>query len=462
MIEIEENKGVIYEFGKFVLDPQERVLLADGKPVHLSDKIFDTLLLLVERNGRLLTKDEMMTTLWHESFVEESNLVKNISRLRKILSIDGVSLIETLPKHGYRFSAEVTEIDGDTNLLVHRRTRVKFSQTTEIGGDVEGLNDPDLLAGAIRYPRAKNIWLFGGLILLLLTGIFFIYNFPISNRPVRSGGLTNLTNNVAEDTLPAWSPDGKKIAFTSNRDGAGDIYVMGADGSRITRLTFTQERESSPVWSPDGAKIVFDSERDGNKEIYAMNADGSGQTRLTFNPTTDAGPVSFSPDGKQVVFSRNAANDGKTAYNYDIYTMNADGTDVKQLTFDPEFDAEPIWSPLGKRILFISARDGNFEIYAIDPDGSSEVNVTKSSSASESAFAFTEDGRQIFCFGDSPERIDFNQIYLINADGTNRRQITSFADKVHRVAYSAKAGKFAISNKEEGNFEIYLMDALSP
>lgn len=131
MNETSENKGFIYEFGKFVLDPQERVLLADGKPVHLTDKVFDTLLLLIENRGRLLTKDEMMTSIWEESFVEESNLAKNISRLRKILNTDGVQLIETLPKRGYRFQAEVTQLDGATNLLVHRNLRVKIKQEIE-------------------------------------------------------------------------------------------------------------------------------------------------------------------------------------------------------------------------------------------------------------------------------------------------------------------------------------------
>ena len=131
MSETTENKEFIYEFGKFVLDPQERILLADGKPVHLANKVFDTLLLLIRHNGRLLTKDEMMSSIWEESFVEESNLAKNISRLRKILNADDVEMIETLPKRGYRFAAEVTQIDGATDLLIHRRLRVKIKHETE-------------------------------------------------------------------------------------------------------------------------------------------------------------------------------------------------------------------------------------------------------------------------------------------------------------------------------------------
>src|SRR5438270_1380968 len=128
MKQVTRQKDFIYKFGKFVLDPHERVLLSDGKPIHLTDKVFDTLLLLIHNNGRLLTKDEMMTSIWDESFVEESNLAKNISRLRKILNVDGVSLIETMPKHGYRFNAELNEIDGDSSLLVNRRMRVRVSQ----------------------------------------------------------------------------------------------------------------------------------------------------------------------------------------------------------------------------------------------------------------------------------------------------------------------------------------------
>ena len=151
MTEATENTGFIYEFGKFVLDPHERVLLADGKPVHLTNKVFDTLLLFVEHNGRLLTKDEMITSLWEESFVEESNLAKNISRLRKILNMDGVELIETLPKRGYRFRAAVREIDGATSLLVHRSLRVKFSNTIENG------SEPPALAGGLNSPSLNEI-----------------------------------------------------------------------------------------------------------------------------------------------------------------------------------------------------------------------------------------------------------------------------------------------------------------
>jgi Tol biopolymer transport system component len=87
--------------------------------------------------------------------------------------------------------------------------------------------------------------------------------------------VTRLTNNLASDEFPRWSPDGEKITFQSNRDGNFEIYVMNAaDGGNPTRLTNNNAIDGSPSWSPDGEKITFGSQRDGNPEIYVMNADG--------------------------------------------------------------------------------------------------------------------------------------------------------------------------------------------
>lgn len=126
-----EEKRFIYEFGNFVLVPHERTLLSGGKPVHLPEKEFDTLLMLVKSGGKLLSKDEMMTIIWRDTFVEESNLAQYISRLRKILHTDGQKFIETLPKRGYRFLGDIRRIDGDASLLLHQRVRLTLTQIVE-------------------------------------------------------------------------------------------------------------------------------------------------------------------------------------------------------------------------------------------------------------------------------------------------------------------------------------------
>src|SRR5262249_9055933 len=116
----------LYEFGAFRLDAAERVLARNGERILLPPKAFDTLLILVRHSGHILTKDELIKTLWPDSFVEENNLTQQISQLRRVLSDgpDGNSYIETVPKLGYRFVPEVCEIDAhEHELLVSKHTR---------------------------------------------------------------------------------------------------------------------------------------------------------------------------------------------------------------------------------------------------------------------------------------------------------------------------------------------------
>src|SRR4026207_654957 len=110
-MEVVEERRVRYEFGRFVLDPAERTFYIEGSPVPLPAKEFETLLLLVENNGHALSKDEMMAAVWQDAFVEESNLAKQISRLRKLLGSGNEDYIETIPKHGYRFNAHITAVE---------------------------------------------------------------------------------------------------------------------------------------------------------------------------------------------------------------------------------------------------------------------------------------------------------------------------------------------------------------
>ncbi len=119
--------ATIYQFGKFVLNVQEQLLTADGRAVHLPTKEFETLQMLVENNGKVLSKDEMMSGIWKDTFVEESNLAQYVSRLRKILNVDGNQYIKTISKRGYRFSADVKVSESD--LILERHLRVK------VGGD---------------------------------------------------------------------------------------------------------------------------------------------------------------------------------------------------------------------------------------------------------------------------------------------------------------------------------------
>jgi Tol biopolymer transport system component len=118
---------------------------------------------------------------------------------------------------------------------------------------------------------------------------------------------------------PAWSPDGARVAFTSARDGAGDIFVMDSNGVNQVRLTVDEAPEGFPAWSPDGERVAFSSRREGNGDIYSVSVDGSAEQRLTDDPEADTAPA-WSPDGSRIVFE--SMRDGNT----EIYVMNSDGS----------------------------------------------------------------------------------------------------------------------------------------
>ncbi|HSK73927.1 MAG TPA: winged helix-turn-helix domain-containing protein, partial [Pyrinomonadaceae bacterium] len=121
-----------YEFGDYSLDTKERVLRREGESLFLPPKVFDTLLALVRQSGHLVERDSLLEEVWADTFVEEANLTVNISALRKVLGTkeNGKPFIETVPRRGYRFAADVTELPDDAEIVV-RRTRAKISVTTE-------------------------------------------------------------------------------------------------------------------------------------------------------------------------------------------------------------------------------------------------------------------------------------------------------------------------------------------
>ncbi len=207
------------------------------------------------------------------------------------------------------------------------------------------------------------------------------------------------------------APTGQ-IAFTNDRFGDSNVYVMDADGGNVRRLTDYPGANASPTWSPDGTRIAFTSDRDGNYDIYVMDADGGNVRRLTDDPGGDY-EATWSPDGTRIAFASNR----DVGVNYDIYVMDADGGNVRRLTNDPGRDMDPAWSPDGTRIAFASNRDGDRDIYVMDADGGNVRRLTDEGGGSPT---WSPDGTWIAF---ESYRDDTFDIYVMDADGGDIRQL---------------------------------------
>jgi len=248
-------------------------------------------------------------------------------------------------------------------------------------------------------------------------------------------GVTRLTNNPAVDQDPAWSPDGTRLAFTSTRDGNYELYVMNADGSGVTRLTTDPAKDAHPAWC--GTRIAFESDRyfPGMPDVYVMNDDGTGLTRLTISTTFDQ-YAAWSPSCEQIAYSVDP--DGVVDGQVRIYVMNADGSGAHSLVSSPGKNRYPAWSPDGTRIAFTTDRDtpGNSEeIYVMNADGTQQTRLTVRTDFHRYFLpAWSSDGTRIAFQASS---VSTPGTYVMNADGSGVMQL---ADGVSRPAWFGAGG----------------------
>lgn len=363
----------LYEFGSYRLNAAKRLLTRGGEAVALPPKAFDLLLLLLESDGRVLSKNELLDALWPDTFVEEANLTFQISTLRKMLGDPAAGWIETVPKHGYRFTAPVV------------------------------LQPPGL--------RMRRWWTAAVLVAVVAAGGLFLVKRP-ANRGIPPTAVP-LTTYPGMEMHPSLSPDGSRVAFAwdgPNEDNF-DIYVKLVGPGEPLRLTSDPAPEFSPSWSPDGRWIAFlRGPLQGVIGIYVIPAlGGAAERKITeiLQPTAafvernmvPNANLTWTPDSKwlAVIGVRNMGEE--TA----LWLVSAETGEMRQLTEPPQGwlgDFGPAFSSTGRMLAFVRLRTlavGELHVLPVsdsyEPAGPSRILA--SSSLSMEAPAWTPDSREL-------------------------------------------------------------------
>lgn len=271
--------------------------------------------------------------------------------------------------------------------------------------------------------------------------------FLLIGKTFAQDNFTLITKVV--DGYPMLSPDGSKIVFTSNRTGIYQIYLCDYDGSNIIQLTNKGSNET-PVWSPDGSKIVFTSERDNDTEIYIMNADGKVQMRLTNQLGDDSHPK-FLPDGKRIIWcSARTTPDLSVAWTYqflEIFSMDIDGNNVKQITSNETISTYPSISPDGKKIVYrellkepgfnwsLDSIRFNSEVFVMNSDGSNPINISKDKAYDGWPLWMPDSKTVIFTSNRGGEK-NMGQLYRVNINENSISRITDIDNSFIQASIS--------------------------
>jgi len=228
----------------------------------------------------------------------------------------------------------------------------------------------------------------------------------------QNGENKTILTEINRYPKPIFSPDGLKILFVStDNDNNEEIYSINVDGTDKKNLTNSTYREYECIFTPDGKKIVYNSLIDNFSYLFIMDSDGSNQTKLT-NHNSGNGDWSpnISPDGNKIVFQSQS----------NIYIMNIDGSGLKRVTQNGGMGGQ--FTPDGNKIIFVNDDD----LYIIDTDGSNETNLTNSPDRNDNSFHISSDGKKILFISHYNE--DY-EVYMMNIDGSNQTNLSNSPDK---------------------------------
>jgi Tol biopolymer transport system component/DNA-binding winged helix-turn-helix (wHTH) protein len=473
--------GQRYEFAEFVLDPREGLLLRSNEPVRATPRLLALLEALVDRPGRLVEKQELLDRVWEGTSVGEANLTVQVSKLRRLLGeTEERVFIETVPTRGYRFLVPVRVVAPSAASAPPPVERLLDAPMTE-----EALAPPFFLPPAAAPPSDTRTlarrpgfrwtrWLLTAAVVAAGVVIAWAAVGLRGSRPVAGpdagnaagagvapapDGRLRLTANVADDSEPAVSPDGRTVAFVSNRDGVPGIYLLALDRRDEPPLRVrTNGPASAPAWSPDGARLAFVCQREGQADLCLVGRDGSHERLVTAQPEDELDPV-WSPDGRRLAYSLVS---GRTR---ELRVVDIDGAQPRTAQARPAQSRRvapagwsahtPVWSPDGRRLAVSRWRTAeDYDIWIVPLDGSPPTPVVESA---EGKFdpAWSPDGTRL-AYATSLGLV------VVDVATKEATEVVSTDGKDRRPSWSSDGRSLVIDSGRDGNAEIYLVSVAPP
>jgi len=270
-----------------------------------------------------------------------------------------------------------------------------------------------------------------------------------------------LSDRLVIGCCPTWSPDGRQIAFLSVEDAAAKIFIIDWNGGNLRRLTKEQFTiEGSPAWSPDGQQIafVFVSLLTSRSAIFIADADSGVIHPLTGQYSNDFAPV-WSPDGERILLSSDLSLDGTSRLDdAELFTINPDRSGRQQLTNDATHDSAAAFSPDGTQIVFTTTPPDYFpiSIYRMDADGGRRALITNEAISNNTAPVWSPDGRRILFLSYRDGDVEF---YTVDTGGGNLRQLTENADLDWLPSWSPDGARILFLSGRDGDSAAFVMNA---
>jgi Tol biopolymer transport system component/DNA-binding winged helix-turn-helix (wHTH) protein len=453
---MQERPKHFYEFSHFRIDPEERVLLHDGKVVPLTPKVFDTLLSLVEHCREVVSKDELMNFVWPNCHVEEGNLTQNISTLRKLLgeSPNAPQYIETVPRRGYRFVAPVEEVVIEPHELAIASPPA--AETAKVNPPIAIRRDVSSVKKSIRA-RLRTV-VVQGLLLIGMTGLVVGLYKKLSLDPTKSFSATMTVNRLTytgKASRIAISPDGKYVVMAVAEAGKQSLWLRQvAAASEIQIVPPAEVSYLSLTFSADGNFLYFvRGHQNGPNEgsfidrgtLYKMPVLGKSEKKLSENVDSH---ITLSPDGEWLAFVRQYPNQGKSS----LMLARTDGTEEKELVArkfpDSFLPGGPAWSPDGK---IIACSNNNFTadtpyrgIVGIRiADGAEEPIGSKHWYGATRRLVWLTDGSGLLVLGAEYSR-GLNQLWRLSYPGTEANKVISDLNNYADLSLTADSRMMAV------------------